>query len=348
LKAIDTLMAERRGLRILWGDYGSGKTHLLDVVEAEALEKGFVTSRVVLDPTEVPPSHPQRLFRAIVQGLRLPGEAGIGLGALLEKLFASAEHYAPKGSRASRFFSPYLWALRSGDETSAALIHDYLIGEPTERASLDRAVHRVRWRGQRLLALSDYRTYGRVYAHMLGVLASWSRDAGFSGLMLLLDEVEYVDALNSADLHMAKQVLDHLAAITLPKEFLGFAVEHLRRGGHEVHRNLDLLFEVDQPISLLMAATPLPEIREDVGGRLRNPRLHIELPNLSMEHYANLVTRILNLYREAYPKYEIDQNAQQLLLPHIVSTLKDSEGSTRTIVRTIVALCDRHRLKGDL
>jgi chromosomal replication initiation ATPase DnaA len=52
------------------GDYGSGKTHLLEYVHHRALASGMATSLVQFDPAEVSPHRPKRVYREIVHNLR--------------------------------------------------------------------------------------------------------------------------------------------------------------------------------------------------------------------------------------------------------------------------------------
>ncbi len=106
LADFEALLDAGRGLRLVWGDYGTGKTHLLDLYEQMALDEGFVTTRVTLDPKETPPSHPQRLFREIVRTLNYPGRSGEGLDPLFHMLAESRDHVSPGGRRASRVLSP--------------------------------------------------------------------------------------------------------------------------------------------------------------------------------------------------------------------------------------------------
>ena len=56
LADIALLLEEGGGCRVLWGDYGAGKTHLLEAAEQLALEQGFATARVTLDPRENRPA----------------------------------------------------------------------------------------------------------------------------------------------------------------------------------------------------------------------------------------------------------------------------------------------------
>ncbi len=345
LAAIDALLAARRGLRIVWGDYGAGKTHLLDVIETNALERNLVTARIALDPEEVPPEQPQRLFRALVSRFRLPGEAGQGLTALLDRLVESPDHYEPEGPKSSRFFSPYLWARRHHQDGAAAAMEDYLLGEPVEPEALARALRRARWAGPLPLALSDFRTYGRVYLHLFGVLACWARDAGYGGILLLLDEVEYVEGLGASEARQAQEVLDHFAAATLPASRLAFDPEALYKGGHEVHRRLPLVVETEQPLSVVLAATPLDAIRLALKSRFRGEGLDIDLTPLREGDLIDLVSRLLALYRLAYPGFTPDDTAIQALAKELRQILRGGETSTRSLVRATVSLCDVLRLR---
>ncbi len=58
LAGLGAMLDDGRGCKVLWGDYGSGKTHLLEAVEYLALERGFATARVTLDPRENALHHP--------------------------------------------------------------------------------------------------------------------------------------------------------------------------------------------------------------------------------------------------------------------------------------------------
>ncbi len=348
LASFDALLESRRGMRVLWGDYGAGKTHLLDVIETTALERQFVTSRIALGPDEAPPSQPQRLFRALVTLLRLPDGAGVGLLALLERLVESADHHTPDGKRFSRFFSPYLWAQHRHDEGAAALMSDYLLGEPTDPYLLERGLRRVRWPGPKPLVLSDFRTYGRVYLHLFGVLAAWCKDAGYRGLLLLLDEVEYVEGQGTAEAERAQDVLDHFAASTIEPEELGFDPEGLYKGGQAVHRALPLRFDDDHPLAVVLAATPLPEIWTGLHSRYRAPHLDVLLTPLVQADLVELVKRIFLLYRVAYPDYRPEDQLVRGIASALSAILERGENSTRALVRATVALCDRARIFGSL
>ncbi|MFQ5654618.1 MAG: BREX system ATP-binding domain-containing protein, partial [Planctomycetota bacterium] len=334
------LLAARRGLRLIWGDYGAGKTHLLDVLERIAREEHFLSARAILNPRDVPPSHPQRLYRIFLTSLRYPDDSGSGWRPLFEKLVDSPEHRASHGDRFSRFLSPVLFALHTGDEEAIGWASDYLEGYPMESTEVTRALRRVGWRGPNLLALSDYRTYGRMYVHMMGALSSWARDAGYRGLVLLMDEVERVDRLDAVHRRLAEEVLKHYAAATLPESMLRFHPGALYRGGHPVHRVLPITYDSDQPLAAVLAFTPLAETWELSRRIVSDEGVHLPLRPLSPRDLRLLVKRVARLYERGYRGFQAGEGTIARFLSHLDGALLDDGENPRHVVRGVVELLD--------
>lgn len=332
LRRIDQLLSSRQGLELIFGDYGAGKTHLLDLVEQMARQRGFVTARVVLDPNEVPLAHPQRLWRAIITSLRHPG-GGEGLVPILERLAQSADHFHPDGARFSRFLSPVLHAWRVGNAEVWGWAADYIEGYRIDPDDLQSVLRRWGWRGPRPLALPDFRTYGQVYVHLVGTVACWAADAGASGLCLLLDEAEQVESFDRRHRELSAEVLGQYAAATLPLEELGFDPDQLYRGGQEVHRKLPRRFDPEQPLAVVMALTPLPEIYSLARRLVRRPE--IVLKPLSAGDKEELARRVISLYARAYPRAGISGP--------VLSRLVAAAERPRALVREIIAELDARR-----
>jgi hypothetical protein len=85
----DLGVAQQHGqARVFLGDYGTGKTHLLHLLAEQALRDNFLVCSAILDADEVSPSHPQRVYRALVRSLRYPDrphDAALGLRHLLDR-----------------------------------------------------------------------------------------------------------------------------------------------------------------------------------------------------------------------------------------------------------------------
>ena len=66
---------EGGAFRVVMGDYGTGKTHHLEFVEAVALSRNFMTARITLDARETPAQHAQARVPGGGQGPALPRPA---------------------------------------------------------------------------------------------------------------------------------------------------------------------------------------------------------------------------------------------------------------------------------
>jgi len=344
LANVAALLAEGAGCRVLWGDYGAGKTHLLDAAEQLALEQGFATARITLDPRENALHHPLRLYRHVADSVRSAEQVAPGFEALFERLGESPDHYRPDGARASRFFSPYLHALRHGDAEQIGWLRDYARGDNVGAVEVNQVLARLRWSGLGVLRMSDYRTYGRMYVHLVGTLACWCADAGTRGLVLLFDEVERVDALAMDDRQYAFEVLRHYAAVTMDAADLAFDPESLYKGGHEVHRALPLRFKESQPLVTLFALTPLEEIRRQFESLTSSPAYDLRLAPLRPALLAELVERIAALYERAYAGHSVSAAVRGSVCRRIAEDHEGGHDSFRDAVRSTVFQLDADRL----
>ena len=344
LASFRDLLGGRQGLRLVFGDYGRGKTHLLELYEQLAQEQGFVTARVVLNPKATPPSHPQRLYRAVLSRLSYPGETTLGLDPLLRRLEHSDAHALPGRDRYSRFFSPVLFARRSGDDELRDWMQDYIEGFNIDPDDVSRELAKKGWRGQRMLALSDFRTYGRMYTHMLGTLADWAADAGFKGLVLLLDEVERVDVLTKEQQELAREVLAHFAAATLPDGVLCFQPEQLYKGGHSVHRSFAIKYAATQPLSVVMALTPLDGILQICDTIVTDRGLRQDLAGFGPSEHATLVEKLTALYENAHPGFVSSPDVRERIRAFVDGQARRGVDAARHVVAAVVCLLDVARL----
>lgn len=345
IESLCKLLERGRGLRVVWGEYGAGKSHLLDVVEQIALDQGFLTSRITLDRHEIPPSHPQRLYTAIVRRLRYPGDLGLGLEPLMRRLLESESHYSHCGEAASRSFSPYLHALREQHARTVDWMHDYAHGARVDDDEGAALLRWVRWPGKKPLTLSDFRTYGKVYTYLVGTIASWARDAGFRGLVLLFDEVEFLESMDSTLTEFAREVLAHYAVATLPREELRFDPDDLYKGGHEVHKQLPFHFREDQPLSVVFALTPLPEIEAMLRALIgAHDECDVVLEPLTSEDALLLVHHVCALYRTAYPAFDVPAALEERVREAVWERIAQGEDSPRLVVKAVCQRLDQERL----
>ena len=349
IDAIRALLQQDRGLLMLSGGYGTGKTHLIEVAENLALRANCLVARASFDPVEVPPSHPLRLYRALARGLRYPDSNRQGLQPLLEALAERPAHHRPGGRLAHRYLTPAAWSQKFGDEELAQDMVAYVQGQlPQAQKRLDSQLRYHRWHGYKLLALPDYRSFGQIMAYLLGGIAVWAREAGYRGLLVLVDEAEYLERLRKVAREWATNVLRYLACASLNPEDLAFDPRDTYRGGQRVHRALPERFRPDQPLAVVCAFTPHPAFQDVLAGFVADQRRLLELEPIPLAELSRLTDRILVLCRQAYPQLRPPEAHRRVIKSCLARAFRRGDiENTRQAARLAIEFWDLYRVCPD-
>ena len=344
LARVEELLDRRAGMMVLSGGYGSGKTHMVELAEAEALQRGFLVARATFDPVEVPPSHPLRLYAALMRQLSYPDGSGTGLRPLLESLGDSARHLT--GNRWHRWLSAALFAVTRADGELSESVVDFVEGRSRDDLDdLSRRLAGLGYRRPRMLALPDYRTFGQVMAYLLGGVATWAADAGYKGLLLLLDEAEYLDQLAATARQMAENVLKYLAVGALPADALAFDPCTVYRGGHATHRSIPTRFSAGQPLAVLCAFTPNAQVDYVLSGIFRAPEHRIELEPVRASLLPVLAEKVFGMVRQVYPELDPEPDHRQRVTRALAMGFRSGDVSTtRQAARMVVEFWDLYRV----
>ncbi len=178
------------------GDFGTGKSHLLEHFEHIAMEERFVCSRVVISK-ETPLYDLGRVFRAAVESAVVPGRRGSAVAEIAASLdpespeHAALTHWASRADvgLSSRFAATLFLYHQVKDPESRERIVAFWEGEPLNvsetRAWLrdlgERSTYRLESVPARELALQRSQFLARL------IMA-----AGYSGWVVLFDEVELI------------------------------------------------------------------------------------------------------------------------------------------------------------
>jgi len=186
---------QAQGLLIA-GDFGSGKSHLLEYLRHVALTENFVCSKVVLSK-ETPLYDPAKLYRAAIDASVAPGKRGSALAEIAAGLDFAGQEYA----------GFYGWVNRPDTGLSswfAATL--FLYGRVKDQEVLDRIV--AFWAGD-MLKVGDLRSWLLAHGepgkyrketvsirdmalHRFKFVARLAVAAGYSGWVLLVDEAELI------------------------------------------------------------------------------------------------------------------------------------------------------------
>lgn len=179
------------------GDFGSGKSHLLEYLQHVALDANFVCSKIVISK-ETPISDPLKVFRAMVSEGRVPGKLGPSIQTLALNLKFDQQTY--------RDF--YLWAGSEGSDIAAHFPATLALLEYGHDNEYSQQIARF-WAGDRLNITQlkeNLRQIGQLTTYHLGpqprqrdlafqrirFAPRLARAAGYRGWIVLFDELELI------------------------------------------------------------------------------------------------------------------------------------------------------------
>jgi hypothetical protein len=185
------------GGMLVGGGFGSGKSHVLEHLAHQALEAGFVVSKVVISK-ETALHDPAKVFRAAIEDARVPGRTGAAIDEIVAALQPDSPDYAglyrwlhredaPVDSRFAA--SLFLYEYAKGDAEFADRIVQFWGGERLPVADMRRrlkeagaaSTYPLAKTTERELALERFRFVPRLM-----------QAAGYHGWVVLLDEVELI------------------------------------------------------------------------------------------------------------------------------------------------------------
>ncbi|MFO7638015.1 MAG: BREX system ATP-binding domain-containing protein [bacterium] len=314
------------------GEYGTGKTHLLEHIHHRALKEGFCATICRLDPLEVTPHRPKRVYREAISNLRyLRDGRECGYRDLLREAikFDLGDHV---------FFGPVLAKLERLDagKLESEVFWQWIEGESTKEYATDTtSLNRVRG-GQRIPALYDFSTAADFYCNIFSALSWIARQLGLKGLVLLLDEAETVTRLWDV-VYLAKSVNFMEGLVRTARND-----PELRRGNsrliHNRVRPVPYIYR-DPSLLLVFATTPMPYEYGYLKLANRIDRRVILAPledRALVEAFGTLVT----LYHRAYEDFTISELDQKRVFRGAVERGADG---VRTFIKYCVESMDAER-----
>ena len=182
------------------GYYGSGKSHHLSVVKANALQEGWVTASIELNPKDADPAKPSTVYRGLLSNLEFPLRNDWSRSEdFFDFVKEVRDHWMD--IRSLRYFNHCPW-FRNGFEALLYLEHrrddkdytsavDWLSGQVKLLTAIQRPTRREGYRGK-IPPMPQTKDNGLIYAYLLVVLHEVLRKLGYNGLALIIDEAEHV------------------------------------------------------------------------------------------------------------------------------------------------------------
>jgi hypothetical protein len=182
---------------LIAGDFGTGKSHLLDYLEHLAVSKNFVCSRVVISK-ETPLFDPAKVYLAAIDGTVVPSLSGEAIREIALRVQPNSPGYAeffqwansPTSGLSQLFTATILLHERlNNDPELVDEITNFWSGERLAISRIRQGLKQINCSGMYSLKpvrLKDLALQRFIFTSRL-ILA-----AGYSGWVLLIDEVELV------------------------------------------------------------------------------------------------------------------------------------------------------------
>ncbi len=294
------------GFKAVRGDYGCGKTFFGRWVQEYAKRKGFAVAEVQVSETETPLHRLETVYRRAMEGLStadcflgafrsvLDGwfygleedvlaEGGRDAGdeaalarrsdELLEQRLVEVTRATPQFAAALR---AYRSAQRAGDHATAEGLAGWLAGQPHVAASIKRSAG-VKGDVDHFAALSFLRG-------LLLIL----KDSGFSGLVLVLDEIETLQRVRGdvreKGLNALRQLIDDIDSGRFPNLYV-------------ITTGTPAFFDGPQGVRRLEPLAQRLHVDFQTDARFDNPRaVQLRLAPFDHDRLVEVGTKVRDLY----------------------------------------------------
>lgn len=337
IRALNQAHQQGGAVRAVVGEYGFGKSHMVELTTQEALARNFLVATISLDLQELPPHHPFDIYREATRHLRYPDTDERGLGPLLAKTAVLPHTSTQLQALTPVENDPLITCLQAMAATASSrqrqAWQNWLMGG--QRVT---QMNKAMPRGIRFPAIYTSGHNARQIAYLFTGISALARLGNYSGLCILVDEAESYSLLKPYQRPKA----------TLFFQAIIYAA--LRTGQNKIDaaqfpqhrwREYPLAYDQGQSLFFLFTVTrsdnhlPLQDwlTAEDV--------FYLE-PNADPQEVGQFLQRILAYHAQAYG-YEPGERQGQVrrgAAEHLAMGVRNGRLSMRSVVRLAVELFD--------
>ncbi|MEX0830393.1 MAG: BREX system ATP-binding domain-containing protein [Nitrospirales bacterium] len=312
-----------RGM-VLEGEFGSGKSHVLEYLQHLALDANFICSRIAISK-ETPLYHPVRLFYSAIESAVVPNKQGEIFAEIAAQCDVWTSRYKelvawvnnPENHMDTRFAATLLLYERmSSDMELGHRMARFWTGDPIGVGDLKKYLQEA--------GFGDQYMFGRVSTTELALqrfqfAARLMQAAGYAGWILLIDEAELIGryAVNQRAKSYAEiarlmnmvdgQMLPGLGTvITLTNDF---REEILEKKGDSV-KMLEKLRGKQTDVDRLLA-----DKAEKGMGLLQSQRIPLGLPSTEMIQDVHQTVRRLHIEGHGWHMWEEASEEEATIIP---------------------------------
>jgi len=212
--------AEKKGLcKVIFGNYGTGKSHFLHLARAIALEAGWVVSYLEFDPKAADPAKPHLVYRSLMSNLHFPekedGSRIDGYMGFVREIrnnwLQIRDLYHFKSSPWFKYGFEALITEPHSDEQEYLDACGWVFGQNNALQTIRRVARYARLVPRSIPNMPKIKETAEIYVHHLVVIHEICKALKFKGLLIILDEAEHVRGYNVRRRERANNFFDILA-----------------------------------------------------------------------------------------------------------------------------------------
>ena len=324
-------------VRAVIGEYGYGKTHLVELTAQQALERNFIVATTSLDLGEVPAHRAIAVYTSLLRGLRYPDSDERGLEHLIDKAIDTPRWREQLWTATSLANDPLdvgLYAIKSTSSSRQRKAwREWLVSG--QRAKL---MNKAMPRGVKFPSIYTVGHNARQIAYLLSGISVLARLAGYSGLCVLIDEAESYSLLQAYQRPKADEFFSAVIYAALQERQTRITADMLPQ-----HRWKDYpaAYADRQSLFFLFTVTR-SENRLPLETWLDDGQIMALDPHHSAQEIGQFMQQVMGYHGQAYG-YEIGERQRQVrraAAEHLALGMRNGRLSIRGVVRLSVELFD--------
>jgi len=334
MKALKDIDRDGGSIRVIQGEYGSGKSHFLEYVKHIALNEGWVVASTEFDQTEIKPQIPKTVYKSLLVSLHAKKGGYKNIGKLLLEASNNPEIYEYFNHNNHPFISRLFEILRFSKTYNREILWQWFLGY-----TINIPVVRKYCEENRLPSfLANYST-APIVCNILGSIAFISRLMGYKGLVLFFDESESISYLSSNYLKKAENFILGLKLASLGQKKSGIENDELCHPKRGV--DLNYVFHEPSYLAIIFAMTPRPLEQSTVIDEMVEDEWVVPLPKFSRKDFIQMAKRLIEIYYTAYNVKKPITDKQMIAMIDYIFEKKESRFPTiRLMIKSIIEVLD--------
>lgn len=324
-------------VRAVIGDYGFGKSHIVELAAQEGLQREFLVATTSLDLLELPPHRAFDIYSGLMHNLRYPDDDERGLRPLLTKAAGTPRILEQLSELTTVEWDPLAATLAAMANTTSSrqrgAWEEWLMGG--RRVKL---MNRAAPRGIKFPSIYRIGHNARQIAYLLSGVSVLARLAGYSGLCVLIDEAESYSLLQSKQRPKASLFFSGVIYAALQDRQSQIDVDSFPQ--HHF-RNYPIAYADRQSLFFLFTVTR-SDNRMPLEDWLAVDQI-LELdPHHSPQEIGQFLEQTMGYHAKAYG-YEPGERQRQIrrgAAEHLALGMRNDKLSIRGVVRLAIELFD--------